>query len=372
MRVIFTPIMSRLNRLIPYNELPSLPPKVDLETKAVLLKIISASRALAKLNGAIRKLPNPTLFIDSIHLQEAKASSAIENILTTHDDLYQALVSDSSFENPEAKEVLRYKEALWLGLERTKYRPFLTTNLCIELVQAIKGNTAGIRHGAGTTLSNPFGDIIYTPPSGEDVIRTKLADWEKFVNEESGLDPLIKMALMHYQFEAIHPFADGNGRTGRILLFLFLKQTGLLELPAIYLSEYIIQHKNDYYLHLRAVTEQGDWEGFILYILDMVEQTANHGLRRMDQVMDLLEDTKEEVRMRLPKVYSKELVELIFRLPYTKRQSLTAAGLGTPKTVGNYLRALEKSGFLTAKKVGKEKLYLNTALMRILENNTLE
>ena len=368
----FTSVMIHFNRLIPYNTLPSLPPKVDLETKAILLKVISASRGLAKLNGAIRKLPNPTLFIDTIHLQEAKASSAIENILTTHDDLYQALVSDTAFENPETKEVLRYKEALWLGVERMKSRPFLTTNLCIELVQAIKGNTAGIRHGEGTTLSNPFGEVIYTPPSGEEVIREKLAAWEKFVNEESSLDPLIKMALMHYQFEAIHPFADGNGRTGRILLFLFLKQTGLLELPAIYLSEYIIQNKNDYYRHLRAVTEKSDWEGFILYILDMVEQTANHGLNRMDQVMDLLKETNEQVRMRLPKVYSKELVELIFRLPYTKRQSLTDAGLGTLKTAGSYLSALEKAGFLTAKKVGKEKLYLNTALMRILENNALE
>jgi Fic family protein len=364
--------MNRLNRLLPYNELPSLPPKVDLETKAILLKIISASRALAKLNGAIRKMPNPTLFIDTIHLQEAKASSAIENILTTHDDLYQALISDSTFENPEAKEVLRYKEALWLGLERMKSRPFLTTNLCIELVQTIKGNTAGIRNGMGTTLANPFGEVIYTPPSGEEVIREKLAAWERFVNGESSLDPLIKMALMHYQFEAIHPFADGNGRTGRILLFLFLKQTGLLELPAIYLSEYIIQHKSDYYRHLRAVTEVDNWEGFILYILEMVERTANHGLSRIDQVMGLLEETTESIRMRLPKVYSKELVELIFRLPYTKRKSLTDVGLGTSKTVGNYLIALEKAGFLTAKKVGKEKLYLNTALMRILENNTLE
>ena len=368
----FTPVMIHFNRSIPYNTLPPLPPKVDLETKAILLKVISASRGLAKLNGAIRKLPNPTLFIDTIHLQEAKSSSAIENILTTHDDLYQALVSETAFENPETKEVLRYKEALWLGMERMKSRPFLTTNLCIELVQAIKGNTAGIRHGEGTTLSNPFGEVIYTPPSGEEVIREKLAAWEKFVNEETSLDPLIKMALMHYQFEAIHPFADGNGRTGRILLFLFLKQTGLLELPAIYLSEYIIQHKADYYSHLRAVTEKSDWEGFILYILDMVEQTANHGLNRMDQVMDLLKETNEQVRMRLPKVYSKELVELIFRLPYTKRQSLTAAGLGTLKTAGSYLNSLEKAGILTAKKVGKEKLYLNTALMRILENNAIE
>lgn len=324
------------------------------------------------MNGAIRNLPNPTLFLDTIHLQEAKASSAIENIITTNDDLYQALIADKKFESPETKEVLRYKEALWMGLERMKSRPFITTNLCIELVQTIKGNTAGIRKTPGTTLSNPAGEVIYTPPSGEEVIREKLANWERFINEDNSLDPMIKMGLMHYQFEAIHPFADGNGRTGRILLLLFLKQTGLLEIPAIYLSEYIIQHKNDDYRHLREVTEKEDWEGFILYMLEMVEKTAIHGIKRLDQVTNLMEQTAEQNRINLPKVYSKDLVEIIFRLPYTKRQSLIDAGLGTPKTVGNYLNELEAAGFLTSKKVGKEKLYLNTALMNILENSSLE
>ncbi|SEJ77927.1 Fic family protein [Cyclobacterium xiamenense] len=360
------------DRTIPYNDLPLLPPKVDLETKSILLKTISASRALAQMNGAIRNLPNPTLFLDTIHLQEAKASSAIENIITTNDDLYQALIADKKFESPETKEVLRYKEALWLGLDRMKSKPFITTNLCIELVQKIKGNTTGIRNTPGITLSNPFGEVIYTPPTGEQLIREKLANWEKFINEEDFVDPLIRMALMHYQFEAIHPFADGNGRTGRILLLLFLNQSGLLEIPAIYLSEYIIQHKNEYYHHLREVTEQGDWESFILYMLEMVEKTANHGLKRLDQVTQLLEKTADAIRAKLPKVYSKDLVEVIFRLPYTKRQSLINIGLGTPKTVGNYLSALEEEGFLKSKKVGKEKLYLNTALMNILENSSLE
>lgn len=359
------------DRTIPYNDLPLLPPKADLETKTVLLKTISASRALAQLNGAIRNLPNPTLFLDTIHLQEAKASSAIENIITTNDDLYQALIAEKNFQNPETKEVIRYKEALWLGLERMKSRPFITTNLCIELVQTIKGNTAGIRNTPGTTLSNPAGEVIYTPPAGENVIREKLANWEKFIHEDESFDPLIKMGLMHYQFEAIHPFADGNGRTGRILLLLFLNQTGLLEIPAIYLSEYIIQHKNAYYRHLREVTEQENWEGFIIYMLEMVERTANHGLKRLDQVTQLMESTTEQIRVTLPKVYSKDLVETIFRLPYTKRQSLIDVGLGTPKTVGNYLIALEEAGFLTSKKVGKEKLYLNSALMRILENSSM-
>lgn len=359
------------DRAIPFNNLPFLPPKKDLETKSILIKTISASRALAQLNGSIRNLPNPTLFLDTIHLQEAKASSAIENIITTNDDLFQALVADKGFENPATKEVLQYKEALWLGLERMKTRPFITANLSIELVQRIKGNTAGIRNFPGTTLSSPSGEVIYTPPAGEEVIWDKLSNWEKFINEDDTYDPLIKMAVMHYQFEAIHPFADGNGRTGRILLLLYLNQTGLLETPAIYLSEYIIQNKIDYYRHLREVTEENDWEGFILYMLEMVEKTANHSLKRLDQVTKLMEITAENIRSTLPKVYSKDLVEIIFRLPYTKRQTLVNAGLGTQKTVGNYLSSLEGEGFLTSKKVGKEKLYLNPSLMEILENSSL-
>lgn len=358
--------MAKYNRKIPYNDLPLLPPKVELETKAVLLKVISASRALAQLNGALANLPNPTLFLDTIQLQEAKASSEIENIITTNDDLYKSVVADMKYESASTKEVLSYKEALWLGFERLEKRPFITTNLCIEIVQCIKQNTAGIRVTTGTTLSNPSGEVIYTPPSGENVIREKLANLETFINEDQSIDPLIKMAILHYQFEAIHPFADGNGRTGRILLLLYLKLSNLLDIPAIYLSEYIIHHKQDYYLKLRAVTEYQDWEGFVLYMLDMVETTAKKGLVQLSKVTDLMAETAEHIKQTLPKVYSKELIEILFRLPYTKRQFLIDAGLGTPKTVGNYLSDLEKKGFLKSTKVGKEKLYLNEGLMKIL------
>lgn len=361
--------MTAFKRTIPYNELPLLPPKVELETKAVLLKVISASRALAQLNGALTNLPNPRLFLDTIHLQEAKASSEIENILTTNDDLYKSLVADLEFENASTKEVLSYKKALWLGFERLPKRPFITTNLCIELVQCIKQNTAGIRTTPGTTLSNPNGETIYTPPTGERVIREKLANLETFINEDHRLDPLIKMALLHYQFEAIHPFADGNGRTGRILLLLYLKISNLLDIPAIYLSAYIIQHKPDYYLKLRAVTEKQEWEDFILYMLDMVESTAKKGVEQLHRITDLMSEMTEQIKQMLPKIYSKDLIEILFRLPYTKRQFLIEAGLGTPKTVGNYLLDLEKAGFLKSTKVGKEKLYLNHELMRILERN---
>ncbi|MCD4745941.1 MAG: Fic family protein [Bacteroidales bacterium] len=360
--------MINFNREIPFNDLPLLPPMLELETKKVLLKAISASRALAQLNGAMINLPNPRLFLDAIHLQEAKASSEIENIITTNDDLYKSVVAEKKIENPATKEVLSYKEALWKGLERLDSRPFITTNLCIEIVQCIKQNSSGIRVTPGTTLSNTQGEVIYTPPSGKNIIRDKLADLEKFINQNDSLDPLIKMALMHYQFEAIHPFADGNGRTGRILLLLYLKMEKLLDIPAIYLSEYIIKNKTEYYKKLRNVTEKNDWENFILYMLDMVETTAKKSLTKLKEVISLMEATAENIKTEIPKVYSKDLIEIIFRLPYTKRQFLIDAGLGTLKTVGNYLISLEKKGYLKSTKVGKEKLYLNHKLMKILEN----
>lgn len=359
--------MNSFDKALPYNNLPLLPPQADLATKEILTKTITASRALAQLNGAIRNLPNPSLFLDTLHLQEAKASSEIENIITTHDDLYKAVVADKKFENPATKEVISYKEAIWLGFNRLEQQPFITTNLCVELVQCIKQNTAGIRTTPGTTLSNTQGEVIYTPPAGEQIIRDKMANLESFINENDSIDPLLKMAIAHYQFEAIHPFSDGNGRTGRILLLLQLKLERLLDIPALFLSEYIIKHKEKYYEGLRRVTEEQDWSTFIIYMLSMVETTAIKGLDRLEAIIQLMEKTGQELKEKLPKIYSKDLVEVIFKLPYTKRQNLINLDLGTPKTVGNYLMALEDEGFLNSVRVGKEKLYLNHRLMKILE-----
>lgn len=328
-------------------------------------------------------LPNPALFLDTIYLQEAKASSEVENIITTNDELYKSLVADKKIENSATKEVLNYKQALWLGLEELRTKPYITTNLCIKIVQCIKQNKASIRNTPGTTLSNPQGEVIYTPPSGEAIIREKLSNLEKFINEpvrsaggdysstgEHGraIDPLIKMAIMHYQFEAIHPFSDGNGRTGRILLLLYLKLSGLLETPAIYLSEYIIKNKTAYYTCLRNVTENNVWEHYILYMLDMIEVTSQKGLLRLNKIAAAMEKTADEIKMKLPKIYSKDLIEILFRLPYTKRQHLVEENIGNPKTVGNYLIALEENGFLKSVKIGKEKLYLNHKLLTILES----
>jgi Fic family protein len=360
--------MNKFDRKIPYNDLPLLPPKVEIETKRVLQKTILAGRALAQLNGTLQNLPNPTLFLDTIYLQEAKASSEVENIITTNDELFKSLVADRKVENSATKEVLSYKEALWLGLKELQTKPFITTNLCIKIVQGIKQNNASIRNTPGTTLSNIQGEVIYTPPSGEPVIREKLANLEKFINEDETIDPLIKMAILHYQFEAIHPFSDGNGRTGRILLLLYLKLSGLLDTPAIYLSAYIIKNKAEYYRCLRDVTEKNNWEDCILYMLNMIEDTSKEGLKRLNKITATMEETAMEIKKKLPKIYSKDLIEILFRLPYTKRQNLIDENIGNLKTAGKYLIELEKNGFLKSEKVGKEKLYLNPKLLEILEN----
>lgn len=359
--------MKTFNQNIPYNDLPLLPPEADIETKKILRKSITAGRALAQLNGTLMNLPNPHLFLDTIYLQEAKASSEVENIITTNDEIYQSFVAEKKIDNPATKEVLSYKKALWLGLEELKTKPFITTNLSIKIVQCIKQNDATIRNTPGTTLTNPKGEIVYTPPIGESVIREKLANLERFINDENEIEPLIKMAILHYQFEAIHPFSDGNGRTGRILILLYLKLSGLLEVPAIYLSEYIINHKNDYYLKLRGVTENGNWEDYILYMLDMVEYTSLKGLNQLNQIMHSMEQMTKEIKSKFPKIYSKDLVEVLFKLPYVKRQNLMKENIGNIKTVGNYLNTLENGGILKSVKVGKEKLYLNEKLLRILE-----
>lgn len=357
------------NPLEPYNELPLLPPQEEIESKAILKKTISASRALSELKGAITNLPNPALFLDTIQLQEAQASSAIENIITTRDELFRATVAHKKVENPAVKEVFRYKEALWMGLDALGKRPLLNTNLFIRLVQTLKENQAGIRNVPGTQLKNPAtGQVIYTPPEGEDVIREKLKNLEDYIHVDDGTDPLVKMAIIHYQFEAIHPFFDGNGRAGRILLLLFLKHTGLLDLPALFLSRYIIENKGTYYNTLRSVTEKRDWQGWIMFMLDMVEQSAKQDRKRILKIEELMARIGREIQTQLPKVYSKDLLEILFRLPYTKRQFLAEAGLGTLKTVGNYLQELEQAGFLKSEQVGKEKLYLNVDLLKIISS----
>lgn len=243
----------------PYNDLPLLPPKAEIETMAILKKAISASRALAELKGLGETIPNQAILVNSIILQEAKASSEIENIITTNDALFRAFSAKTSRIDPATKEVLRYREALWQGFTSLKDRPFLTTNLFIRIVQTIRANKADIRDTPGTKIANTTtGEVVFTPPEGEEIIRDKLKNLEDYIHSENEIDPLIKLALIHYQFEAIHPFTDGNGRTGRILNILYLTQNNLLELPVLYLSKYIIEQKSDYYRLLRSVTIDGE------------------------------------------------------------------------------------------------------------------
>ena len=313
------------NRNLPYNELPPLPPTADVETAAVLKKAISASRAMAELKGMAERMPNQTMLIDSLVLQEARASSEIENILTTNDEVYKAASDEALPASAEAKEVLRYRQALNHGFRQIKTRP-LATGMFVEIAQLIKETQFDIRRIPGTRIANGKGETVYTPPEGEAVIRDKLRELENFMHVDDPLDVLVKMALMHYQFEAIHPFPDGNGRTGRILNILYLVDKGLLNLPVLYLSRYIIDHKAAYYEGLRRVTEEGAWQDWVLFMLDAVEQTSMRTHRQITDILALMESVRERVQREAPGIYSKDLIEQIFKQPYCKIQFLERAG----------------------------------------------
>ena len=300
----------KFDPLKPYNELPLLPPKESIETSAILKKAVTAGRALAELKGLGGTIPNQAMLINTIVLQEAQSSSEIENIITTTDALFRALTTRTSQVDAATKEVLRYREALLEGLHTLKKRPFLTTNVFVKIFQTIKENTSGIRNTPGTKISNArTGEVIYTPPEGESVIRDKLKNLEDYIHAENTVDPLIKLAVFHYQFEAIHPFTDGNGRTGRILNILFLVMKSLLDFPVMYLSKYIIENKNDYYLLLRNVTVKKEWEPWILFMLEAVEQTSIYTRKKIISIRELIEETLTSSKKRLPtRVYSKELI----------------------------------------------------------------
>ena len=355
------------DRAKPYNDLPALPPPVDVETKAVLKRAVPAARALAELKGLGQTIPNQAMLVDSLVLQEAKASSEIENIITTTDALFKAFTSEGANVDAATKEVLRYREAIWAGYSALKARPVMSTNLFTTLVQTIKGNSAGVRQTPGTTIANSAtGEIVYTPPEGETIIRDKLRDLEGFIHGGGSIDPLVKMALVHHQFEAIHPFADGNGRTGRIVNVLLLVNEGLLDLPVLYLSKFIIEHRVDYYRLLRAVTEGQEWEPWILYLLQAVEETADFTRELILSIRGLMSETGEIIRALPGRIYSKELVEVLFRQPYSKTQFLVDAGIAERKTAAGYLKQLESSGLLQSQRVGREVLYLNTRLYELL------
>lgn len=356
---------------IPYNDLPLLPPG-DIETPRVLKSAIAAHRVLAELKGRADVIPNQSILINSIILQEARASSEIENIITTNDRLFEAFTASDQDYDPHTKEVLRYREALWMGYSKLVDHSLLTTDLFIDIVQTIKQNQESIRQDSGTVIANPnTKKIIYTPPEGEPIIRELLSNLEKYINDDaSDVDLLIKMAVIHYQFEAIHPFSDGNGRTGRIINILYLVQKELLNLPILYLSDYIIARKSDYYSKLREVTEKGAWESWILFMLDAIKETAADTMNKIEFIKQLLADTIDEARQKLPsRVYSKELIELLFVQPYCKVKLLVDNGIAQRQTAAEYLKELEKIGILKGKQVGRENLYLNVRLYNLLSGD---
>lgn len=351
----------------PFNDLPPLPPRAELETRAVLKRLIDARTALAELKGAGSRIPNPAILIQTIGIQEARLSSEIENVVTTSDQLYRALADDSRTADPATREVLHYTEALSHGFQamRDEGRP-LSTRLFEEIVGIIKQTDAGVRRMPGTKLATSAGDVIYTPPEGEARLRDLLGNLERFLYAEDELDPLVRMAVMHYQFEAIHPFTDGNGRTGRILNILFLVEHGLLDIPVLYLSKFILERKSEYYRGLQEVTESGRWEPWILYMIDAVESTARHTEGRIRAIRELMDEWVARVRRELPPVYSHELLEIVFRHPYAKIRFIEEAGIATRQTASKHLRALAGLGLLREVRSGREVYFLNDPLLRVI------
>ena len=346
-----------------------LPLQTDIETKQILKKAISANRALANLNGVARTIPNQNIIINSLVLQEAKDSSEIENIITTHDELYKSSV-DSSNISQATKEVNSYAKALKEGFRLVKEHNLLLVRDIVAIQAILENNDAGIRKQAGTVLKNEAtGEVVFTPPQNEDEIRELLANLEEYINTQDDVDPLIKMAIIHHQFESIHPFYDGNGRTGRILNILYLVLNGLLELPILYLSRYIIQHKTDYYRLLQEVREKEAWEEWILFMLDGVEQTSHETIKMINAINELMQQTAKEIQEKLPKLYSKDLVEILFVHPYTKIEFLVDRLGVTRKTASKYLNELESIGFLELVQIKNSKYFINTKLFDILKQS---
>ncbi|STX29784.1 Filamentation induced by cAMP protein Fic [Legionella beliardensis] len=353
----------------PYNDLPYLPPNAEIENIRILKACISARAALAELKQAGELLPNQNLLINTLPLLEAKDSSEIENIMTTTDKLFQFSQVDSHADSA-TKEALRYRTALYHGFKLLQNTP-LNAGIATTLCSIIKHKEMDVRRIPGTTITNlTTGETIYTPPVGENHIRDLLSNWEKFLHQEDDLDPLIRMAVAHYQFEAIHPFLDGNGRTGRIINILFLLEKELLSLPILYLSHYIVRHKKEYYRLINLVTTDNKWEEWILYMLEAVKQTAQFTYHKIDGIRKLIEYTINFARQKLPKIYSRELIHIIFEQPYCRIHNLVEAGIAQRQTGSVYLKKLCEIGILKEIAVGKEKLFVHPNLIQLLSQDS--
>lgn len=340
------------------------------ESPAILKKLATASRHLAELKGIAGSIPHQGVLINTLGLQEAKDSSEIENIVTTHDELFKDDVMPQSFTNPAAKEVLRYRQALRVGFDRVKHSGLLTANHVIEIQAELERNNAGFRKLPSTELKSGSGRTIYTPPQDPTEIISLMGDLERFINDDESyaVDPLIKMALIHHQFESIHPFYDGNGRTGRIINVLYLVKTGLIDIPVLYLSNYIVHTKAEYYRLLQAVRDEDKWEEWVLYMLEMVQQTAIQTIATIQDIKVAMQDYKIRIRAQY-KFYSQDLINNLFTHPYTKIEFIQAALQVSRLTAAKYLDELMDGGFVQKQKIGRGNYYVNTALTNILASD---
>lgn len=352
------------------NSLPIID-EAELETKPVLKKAASAHRYLAELKGVAASIPNEAILINTLTLQEAKDSSEVENIITSHDDLFKAELS-TDYLTPATKEVQDYAVALKQGFERVRQSKLIRLNDILEVQQTLEGNKAGLRKLPGTELKNQqTGQVVYTPPQDAKAIEKLMTNLVEYINDESlsDLDPLVKMAIIHFQFESIHPFYDGNGRTGRILNILYLVTQGLLDLPVLYLSRHIIRNKGDYYRTLQQVRDNNDWESWALFMLTGIELTAKQTIYLIEEMKTLMMCYKHGIREHLPKIYSQDLLNNLFRHPYTKIEFVVNDLGVTRLTATKYLDQLVESGFLQKQKIGRSNYYINTPLSDLFIRN---
>jgi len=355
------------NPELPNNALPDLPPPIELiESTEILKKCINARVALAELKQAAELIPNAAVLVNTLPLLEARASSEIENIVTTTDKLFEFADIAEDRADAATKEALRYRTALYEGTKMVQ-RGMLTTDMAIQICSTIKGIELDIRAESGTRLKNRMtGEVIYTPPVGQKLLIEKLDNWANFMQRSTNLDPLVRLAIQHYQFEAIHPFADGNGRTGRILNILFLVQQGLLDTPILYLSRYIISHKAAYYRLLQNVTREQAWSTWIMFVLEGVEETCIWTTEKIKAIRELMEHTAEFVQHKMPKIYTWELVELLFKQPYCRIGNLVDAGVAKRQTASVYLKQLCDAGILKEIKSGRENIFVHPKYIELL------
>lgn len=362
--------MAEFDPTVPYNDLPLLPPDSSLvETPAILKACISARVALAELKQAAELIPNATVLVNALPMLEARASSEIENIVTTADNVFRFMDVSESGADPATKETLRYRRALFDGTRAVRKKA-LTLETAINVCRTIKDAKLGVRSKPGTALRNSStGELIYTPPEGKAVVQEKLDNWAEFVAEQNDLDPLVRVAIQHYQFEAIHPFTDGNGRTGRILNVLYLVDQGLLDSPILYLSRYIVRNKADYYRLLHDVTVNQSWEPWILYMLSGIEETCLWTTDKIRAIRELMRHTGDFIQRKLPKIYSWELVQLLFMQPYCRIANLVDAGLAKRQTASVYLKRLVDLGILNEVKAGRDSLFVHPKYMELLSGD---